>query len=248
MNRKHLRTRILPLAAAALMVLGLTACRDLDGGLSTDDAKECVQVELDTTYKGDFAGFVDFYSNVTTQDARDQHDAQLEWEIYNFINTFGVSSWEDDYAAAELSELQMHRAKQLYDDVYAKCDYTVVSSNKQEDGTFAVKVTIKPMNINTLVNNAYEDGFAAFDEKFEAIMDEVRAMSAEEQAEWYTNTYVSEYYDTLLDILEDQIPDIGYLDERSIVIQVQQSEDDSLFISDDDLLNLDKLIIDYSLS
>ena len=51
--------------------------------------------------------------------------------------------------------------------------------------------------------------------------------------------------DTLLNILEEQIPDIGYKEEKSIVIQVQQDEDGSLYISSEDLQNLDRLIIDY---
>ena len=50
----------------------------------------------------------------------------------------------------------------------------------------------------------------------------------------------------MLDLLEAQIPNIGYQDEKSIVIQVQQDEDGSLFISNEDWQNLDALIIDYS--
>ena len=64
---KTIRTRIPALAMAAAMTLSLSACSG--GGLTTDDASKCVQVELDATYKGSFAGFVDFYSNVTTVDA-----------------------------------------------------------------------------------------------------------------------------------------------------------------------------------
>ena len=42
------------------------------------------------------------------------------------------------------------------------------------------------------------------------------------------------------------VPNLGYKEEKSIVVQVQQSEDGSLYISDEDWRNLDNLIIDYS--
>lgn len=244
MNRKHLRARILPLAVAALMVFSLTACRDPNGGLTTDDAKDCVQVELDTTYKGDFAGFVDFYSNVTTSDARDQYDANIEGEASFFLYSLGPTSLEDEDTAVDPTELQLHRAKELYKQIYAKSDYTVASSSKQDDGTFAVKVTMKPIDLITPIDSNYEEFFDPFWEKFDAV--DTDSMSDDEFTSWYTETFAREYYDTLLDLLEAQIPDLEYKDEKSIVIQVQQSEDGSLYISNEDWQNLDKLVIDYS--
>ena len=41
MNRKNFGKRILTLSLAALMVLGLTACRDTSAGLSADNPKKC---------------------------------------------------------------------------------------------------------------------------------------------------------------------------------------------------------------
>ena len=242
---KTIRTRIPALAMAAAMTLSLSACSG--GGLTTDDASKCVQVELDATYKGSFAGFVDFYSNVTTEDAKKQYDANVEGESRNFINMYGLPSYEDTNTVLEASEMQMNRAKELYKDIYAKADYSITSTNKQDDGTFAVKVNIKPMDIIKLVDDNFEEGFAEFDAKFSAIADQVNTMEEDEFLTWYTETYAREYYDTLLDVLEEQVPNSGYLDEKSIVIQVQQSEEGALFISDEDFGNLDWLIIDYNM-
>ena len=161
-----------------------------------------------------------------------------------FLNGMGIPSLEDEDSNVEPSEMQIHRAKELYQDIYAKADYSIVSSSKQDDGTFAVKVTVKPMDIFTLLVNNSDDGFEAFWEKFDAV--DTNSMCDEEFATWSTNVFAPEFYDTLLDVLEAQIPDIGYKDEKSIVIQVQQSESGSLYISDEDWQNLDNLIIDYS--
>lgn len=246
MNQKKHSKHILALALTALLALGLTACRDTSGGITADDAKKCVQVEMDTTYKGDFTGFVDFYSNVTTSDAREQYDANVEGEALLFLDGMGVPSLENQNENLPASDLQVHRAKELYEQIYAKSDYSIVSSSKQDDGTFAVKVTIKPLDVFDLLNEDYESGFEAFWTKFNAV--DTDSMSDEEFATWYTETFAKEYYDTLLNLLEEQIPDIGYKTSKDIVIQVQQSEDGSLYISNEDLQNLDRLIIDYTLS
>ena len=234
--------RIMALAAAAVMALSLTACRD--GGLSPDDAKKCVQVELDTTYKGDFKGFKEFYSNVTDDDAKEQYDANIEGEADYFFSIAGCVDPEDQSSIVEPSEMQLFRARSLYKQIYAKSDYTVASASKQDDGTFSVKVNIKPLNILNLVVDNMEEHFADFTAKYDAL--DLEAMSDEDFLNWYRTVYAPDYYDTLLDLLEAQIPNIGYEEERSIVVQVQQSEDKSLFISTDDLRNLDNLIMDYS--
>jgi len=230
------------LSLALLLALSLAGCGEK--GLSTEDAAKCVQVELDATYRGEFSGFVDFYENVTTQDAKDQYDGNVEAEANFFLEGMGIPTPDSSGDVVPASEMQLHRAKELYKLIYAKSDYTIASTTKQDDGTFAVKVTIKPLNVFDLLDENYEAGFEEFWNKFDAV--DTDSMTDEEFITWYTDVYAAEYYDTLLDVLEEQIPNIGYKDEKSIVIQVQQDEDGALFITDEDWFNLDNLIIDYS--
>ena len=245
MKKTTLARRVSALALTALLALSLTACGNGGSkGLSTKDAQECVQVELDTTYKGQFSGFVDFYSNVTTQDAKDQYNDNIEGEAAYFFYLISMPDAEDQDQTIEFSAMQTHKAESLYKDIYAKSDYTIVSSSKQDDGTFAVKLNIKPMDILTLVAENWEEFFTDFDNKFRQV--DTDSMTDEEFFNWWRNVYVPEYYDTALALLEAQVPNIGYAEEKSIVIQVQQSEDGSLYISSQDWQNLDALIIDYS--
>ena len=83
------------------------------------------------------------------------------------------------------------------------------------------------MDIIKLVDDNFDAGFEAFWAKFDAV--DTDSMSEEEFTNWYTTVFTPEYYDTLLDLLEEQIGNMGYLDEKNIVIQVQQSEDESLY-------------------
>jgi len=243
MRSKILCKRISVLSLALVLALALVGCGG-EKGLSTKDASLCVQVELDATYRGEFSGFVDFYDNVTTQDAKDQYDANVEGEANIFLEGMGMPSMESANEVVPASEMQLYRAKELYKQIYAKSDYTIASSTKQDDGTFAVKVVIKPLDIFDLLNENMDAGFAEFDAKFDAV--DTKSMTDEEFNTWYTETFAPEYYDTLLDVLEAQIPNIGYKDEKSVVIQVQQDESGALFITDEDWANLDNLIIDYS--
>lgn len=225
------------------MLLSLCACGGK--GLTTEDASKCVQVEMDATYMGKFDGFLDFYSNVTTDDAKAQYDGKIEYEASYFMEMYGVPDLEDSSVTLEPSEMQAKQARDLYKDIYAKADYSIASSSKQDDGTFAVKVNVKPIDIIKLVDDNFDAGFEDFWTKFDAV--DTDSMSDDELKNWYVNVFADEYYDTLLDLLEAQVANIGYLDEKNIVIQVQQSEDGSLFISDEDFGNLDWLIIDYNI-
>lgn len=239
---KRALSRIPALLLAAALLLSLTACGEK--GMTTEDASKCVQVELDATYKGQFQGFVEFYSNVTTEDAKGQYDANLEGESKVLLLGLGPESPDGSGDTVEPTEMQLHRAKELYKKIYAKADYTVASSTKQDDGTFAVKVTIRPIDVLHLLSDNYETGFEAFFTKFGAV--DTESMSDEEFENWYLNVFAPEYYDTLLDLLEDQVDNIGYMDEKSIVIQVQKDEE-GLYFSNEDWQNLDNLIIDYNL-
>lgn len=225
------------LALTLLLLFSLTACGN---GISTMDAAQCVQVELDATYKGQFDGFVDFYNNVTREDARTQYQNNTSGEAYNMIMALGMEDFEGE--TIEPSELQLHRATELYEEIYAKSDYTVVSS-KQSDGTFAVKVTVRPMDVFQLFSENIDEGFSDFYAKYDAV--DTESMTDEEFETWYLEAFVPDYYDTLLDVLEAQIPNIGYLDEKSIVIQVIVS-DEGLSFTQEDWYNLDELIIDYT--
>lgn len=241
---KNLKTTLPALALCGAMLLSLASCREK--GITTEDASQCVQVEMDTTYKGIYDGFVDFYENVTTQDAREQHDSNLTAEAQYFFRAFGAPTLDDSDTTVEPSEMQLHRAKEIYGQIYAKSDYTITSSSKQDDGTFAVKMTVKPMNIMELVNQCVENetGFEDFYDKYGEV--DLESMAEEELSTWYDN-FVSDYYDTLLSVLGAQIPNIGYEEEKSIVVQVIVDEDtQALYISSDDLHNLDDIIINYN--
>ena len=104
---------------------------------------------MDTTYKGEFSGFVDFYNNVTTSDAKEQYDANVEGEAIQKgvvklrgkglvvpgdklivahgvgihrvkLGPEGLKAGVDQNTVVEATDLQLHRLKELYKQIYAK--------------------------------------------------------------------------------------------------------------------------------
>ena len=114
---KRTFTRIPALVLGAAMLLSLCSCGGK--GMSTEDASKCVQVEMDATYKGEFQGFVDFYDNVTMEDARNQYNDNVEGEAYYFLYSFGPEAIDGSGDTVDPTDMQLHRAKELYENIYA---------------------------------------------------------------------------------------------------------------------------------
>ena len=231
---------LLALGMALSMLFALTACDD--GGLSKEDASKCIQVEMDTTYKGEFDGFLDYYSNMTKSDALDQYTNNLTGEVSNFLYMFGLDDPNGVEAYLSPSDGLVSRAEELYKEIYAKSSYEVQPATKQDDGTYAVKVVVQPIDILHQVYEASETYFADFFARYEEV--DTDSMSEEEAMDWFVNTYAEDYYATLIDLLESKVPTIGYLDDKSIVIQVDMDDEYNVLVTDEDWMTLDKLIID----
>ena len=238
------RKSLLALTMALAMVFALTACDD--GGLSKEDASKCVQVEMDCTYKGEFDGFLEYYSNVTKSDAQDQYIANLDGEVNFFLSPamYGLEDPEDPNSYLSPSDALYARAEDIYKEIYAKSSYTIQPAAKQDDGTYAVKVVVQPIDIISQVNDDFDAHFTDFIARYEDV--DAESMSEEEFLDWYVNTYAEDYYTTLLDLLESKVPTIGYLDDKSIVIQVDMGDESNIIITQEDWSNLDNLIIDYN--
>ena len=105
-----------------------------------------------------------------------------------------------------------------------------------------MKVVVQPIDILHQVYEASETYFADFFARYEDV--DTDSMSEEEAMDWFVNTYAEDYYATLIDLLESKVPTIGYLDDKSIVIQVDMDDEYNVLVTDEDWMNLDKLIID----
>ena len=218
--------RGLALCLVLVMALTLTAC---GGGVTASDAKDLVQGNLDEIYLGKFDPEYLKLVDITEEEARQTYEEGLEVEAEMFAYYFDIYNMTD-----ELKE----EIIELYQEVYAQSKYTVGEASKLDESTFAVKVQVSPLDIFELVVDASEEALQPFFDKYENV--DIASMSDEEY-----DAYDKEWADAVLDLCWEKLPEMGYGDERSLVIQVTLDEDDYWVMSGDDFNNLDEIIITY---
>lgn len=236
MNRFWKRTLTTLLALG--MAVSLAACSG--GGLSSFDATKYVQGILNENYLGqyddDFLEMVDS----TAAEAEEIYTNNLEVESRNFADFFGIEDMSGDTLDATM---------ELYRQIYAKSKFSVDPATKVDDSTFSVKVTVEPIDIFHLVaeevtkDEPTSPAVKAFSDKYINI--DLNTLTDEEY-ETYLNEFEADWTKMLLDVTTEKLPETGYLEAKSILVQVAKDEDGIWGIPDDDFANLDWLIIDYN--
>lgn len=231
------RTRLLP---ALLLALALTGCStlgtslgDLAGGKI--DGVAYIQGQLDTTYLGKFDSSYLEMVDMTEEEAREGYDAGVDAEVDVFISMTNIEYPTDEIRA---------RLADIYKRIYANSDYTVVSSAKQDDGSYSVKVTVRPLDTIQLFYEAAPQTQESFEAKHAST--DVESMTEEEFDDWYQNVYDLDYQNTMADLLESLVDQTGTLPEKSIAVQIEKDTDGYYSINDESMINLDALIIDYN--
>lgn len=214
-------------ALGLALALGLTAC---GGGLTTDDAKAYVQGIMDMTYLGqyndDYIALVDGSKEQCEENYLSGLEVEAEYFAYYF-NSMVTDAIKDDLI-------------QLYKDIYAHASYTIKDATRANDGGFTVTVEVLPIDIfdQVMEDDALYDFTDAFIEKYADT--DVNAMNDEEYA-----AYETEWLSGIIDVVRTHMDSIGYLDAKSIVVQIQPDEDGIFTLNNDDFGNLDAIIIDY---
>ena len=131
----------------------------------------------------------------------------------------------------------------LVKEIYSHSRYSVTGASKLEDGSYAVTVSIQPMDIliryqnQTDVNEIWMTVLAEHGVMDQATLD---AMSDEEYM-----ALEDIYAAAVLDGIQALVPEMGYGPEQSVVLQLQL-EGDTYTLVDTDWQHLDGMIIDYT--
>lgn len=236
-----MKKRSKTLAALGLLLalgLTLTGCDNISAimGGGQIDGVAYMQGFLDVRYKGIFDPEYLKSVDLTEEGAREVYDENAQAETDIFISGFNVEYPTEEFKA---------RMAELYKTIYAKSDYTVVSSAKQDDDSYSVKITVRPLDIIQLMDGKLDEFSETFEAKFADV--DTDAMTEEEFEDWYENTYDFEYQNGLADLMESLIPEMGYMDEKSIAVQIEKDPDDGYYvINEESFQSLDALIIDYN--
>lgn len=224
--------RAAALGLALCLALGLSACGDKE----SEQVQKLVQGNLDVIYlnKADpeYLELVESSENEAEQDYLDGLEAEAEYfsRYFSIVNTDYNESYDD------LSDELKQAIMDLYDEIYSHTKYEVQPAVKQDDGSYTVKVLIDPINIMQLASDA-ADSYEAFDEINAKYPDQ---MTDEEWA-----AYNNEYGMACVDLVRSQMDSLGYLDQKSIVLQYEEDADGYMSINEDDWRKIDEYIIAY---
>lgn len=232
LRMKKLRKPAL-LTLALSLVLCLTGC-GLFGGVTEETAVDYVKAQMDVIYKGEYQGYLDLVADSTQEECQEAYDSKMTSEAEYLMGLLAI-----EYPTEELTA----RFADLYRQIFAKADYTVQEASRMEDGSYSVKVVVKPIDIIDQLNEAWDDFSEDFEARYADV--DVESMTDDEYADWYVNTYDADYGQSLADLLESLIPSLGYMEETSILVQVQPDEDGYYYLSEDDFSNLDWLVVYY---
>lgn len=248
----HLSKRILTFLLSAVLLLSLCACGGSDADsdtandqdassvaldvvkrtlmdLAADDYILLLRGNLDELYLGKFSEeYMELVSS-TEADCQTIYEDSMAYEADFFCYYFDIEHPTEAYLA-ELTE--------LYKEIYSHAKYSVGTASSLDDTTYAVKVSVSPINIIQLMTDEIENG--ALDEFYGKYTDaQVEAMSEEEYV-----AYDEEWAALIMDLLKSQMPNIGYQEELTMVVQIVLA-DDIWQIGDTDLQAVDSCIIAY---
>lgn len=243
MKKFTLRRMAAMLLCLVIMCSALSSCSLLVDGfvnaINEDTATIAVQGNLDILYHGqvneDYLELLDG----TEEELRKDYSDGLIMSAEYFAYYWGVLGETETLDMLD-SALQQ-RMIDLIEDISLKTQYTVHPAQAQSNG-YAVQVMIKPVDIMYTASDMYDDGSYA---PLAAILAEAEAMDWENISEADYWGFANRYGNIIVDMVESLLPGLGYMDEKSVIIQMQEDADGYLQINGDDLANFDEQIIPY---
>lgn len=194
--------RLLAAAIAAVMCIGLAAC-----GKEFDAAGYTKSV-LDANYHGEYEDYAKF---------RDLSEKEAQSEIEESMD----AQVESAFAGQTISDESKEKYKAAVTGIMKLSKYKVKEAEKQDDGSYLVKVEIEPVNAFSTANNAIEKITKRYNKKGKDLSD--------------TNVLV----DILVDALNKGIEKNTYGEAVTVEVKVAQDSEKAYGIGEDAVSELE---------
>lgn len=210
MKRKR---RVLVFLTAAIVFL-LAACK-----MSPEEVGTYAQSILDASYKADF----DEYTK-QTESTQEEAEQFYESNIDQMLTIAGCDS-------AGLSDELLENYRQLFKDMLALAEYEVGEVTEEEDGSFTVSVSAKPL---VAFEGLQAEVTAAVQEELADITDVSQIPGQDEINEMV----FQKVYDGLKKRMESPV----YGDPQQAELHVSKDSDNVYSVSEEDLTALDGIL------
>jgi hypothetical protein len=225
------------------MLLTVGGCSVLADMVGTSRITTLVQGNIDAIYKGIYdSEYLDIVNDTETQAEQDYLDG-MEIEAEYFAFYWGILDSDLDEKYEDLDADFRAELVEMYKEIYRHARYTVNDAVAQKDGSYTVQVYIEPMDIMEQAYELYDSGEY---EPLNAFWDKYADVSLADMSDEDYWAYTHEYGRILVKMVTDLIPEMGYLEQKSQAIQVQEGSDGVLRINEDDWSIFDDYILSYS--
>jgi hypothetical protein len=206
-----MKKRVLSVTCCLLIVLMLlSGCGG--GDMSADDAKSYTQAVLDASYKSEFDDYMEW------TDSTEEEVEQL------YEDSLDTTMSETGFENLGLSDKLVEKYRQLFRNVMNDAEYTVKKATEDDEG-YLVEIEVEPFI-----------AFAGITDEVTASL-EVEMETAGEESE--ISVVNEKIYQRMYDKMEDRLAFPSYGDATTITVRVQQDENGTYYISEEDLLMID---------
>lgn len=196
------------------VVLLLAACK-----MSPEEVGTYAQSILDASYKADF----DEYTK-QTESTKEEAEQLYESNIDQMLTIAGFDS-------AGLSDELLENYRQLFKDMLTLAEYEVGDVTEEEDGSFTVSVTAKPLT-------AFEGLEAEVTEAVQAELSEITDISQIPGQDEINQMVFQKMYESLKKRMESPT----YGDPQQAELHVSKDSDNVYSVSEADLTALDGIL------
>lgn len=221
MSGKRRRNLIIP---AVAVILAAAAAAGICLYLNRFDPEAYVQAVLDVSYKKQ----TEEYEEITGV-PEDEAEAVFEENLDAAMAEFESSPMPEELRP---------QYRELFGEIAMQVSYTVGETQKEEGGSYAVQVMVKPLTL-------FADTYDAFQQRAEEYADQVTdsvmqggEMPSDEEMQ-------SQVYQIYYDVLSEAL-DAGLLygEAQETVLHVRKNEDGEYEIDAEDMKTLDGLLIE----
>ena len=210
--------------------------------ITAEEAQALVQGNLDEIYLGKYdESYLDLVG-ITAEEAEATHLQNILAESEIFSLYWGIVMTENGESFDTLDTTVKNEIIDLITEIYTHSKYTVGTPEAQADGSYTVAVTVSPIDVIARASEAYDNGTYAPLNEFNAkyTSEVVAGLSDAEYA-----TYSLEYANVIIDLVQAQMDNVGYLADQTITLTVSKDANGAFSADDEGWNAIDAAIIDY---
>ena len=223
-NKKEKKRKwpvILGICAGVLVLLAAIGYLNMET-YSEEDAQTLVKATIDSITTGEYDADFEFY-DMTREEAMNDHKDIVK------------SSVDQSQKQNRFTDALRDRTEEMWNEAWSKTNYTVGKATEQDDGSYSVRVTVKPLDLYAGMDGMY---YKRLEEKLEAENPEIYEEDADD----------SLYFDATWNVELDQIIDTNlknpvYRMEEYCTVKVSKNDDGYYEANPDDITAIvDKLV------